>query len=313
MRMRLGTKLHVRWIALAVVLVGAVGCGTTQSQLATQQLLLSDAADRAVANIDFRPLSGKKLYLDERYVQTVRPQNAVGYVNAEYILSSIRQQMLAADCHLEDKPDTADYIVEIRIGTLGTDAHDVTYGLPPNNTLNTAVNVVPNAPSLPALPELSFAKRTDQLGAAKIAVFAYDRETRMPVWQSGTSLAMSNAKNVWILGVGPFQRGTIYNKTRFAGEKIGLPLLADSAAEEHQNEKISDYNRPKVFAPELTIEEGLQVSPDEVQLSSFLEQNAATANGETSEGAAPVVSSESAGNAEAAAGAAPVVDAPAAP
>jgi hypothetical protein len=223
--------MFVRWsrfsFRLARMVLGTIllaGCGTTQSQSATQQLLLSDAVDRAVARIDFRPLAGYDVFLDDRYVQTLRTQG-VGFVNADYIVSSLRQQMLAADCQLQDRADTADFVVEVRIGALGMDGHEVTYGIPPNSPLNSAVTAVPNTPNLPSIPEIAFAKRNDQMGAAKVAVFAYDRETRTPVWQSGTSVAISDAKNVWVLGAGPFQRGTIYDGTRFAGSELHIPLV----------------------------------------------------------------------------------------
>ena len=45
--------------------------------------------------------------------------------------------------------------------------------------------------------------------AAKIAAFAYDRETRTPLWQSGVNSSLATAKDTWVLGVGPFQGGTI--------------------------------------------------------------------------------------------------------
>src|SRR5690606_5395103 len=51
-----------RYLALCgVLLVIAAGCGTTRDKLATEQLLLSDAVDRAVARIDFSPLKGEKV------------------------------------------------------------------------------------------------------------------------------------------------------------------------------------------------------------------------------------------------------------
>ena len=71
-----------------------------------------------------------------------------------------------------------------------------------------------------AIPEVPLAKRRDQRGIAKIAVFAYHRETGMPVWQSGIAHQESSANDVWILGAGPFQRGTIYDGTAFAGNAI---------------------------------------------------------------------------------------------
>ena len=205
----------------------ACGCGSTKSRLATEQLVMSDAVDQAVAEIDFRPLSGRKVFVDTKYVQSVK---GTTYVNSDYIISSLRQQMTAADCRLQDKIEDADLVVEVRVGTLGTDSNDVVYGIPANNAFATAATLVPNAPAIPAIPEISVARREAQLGAAKLAVFAYDRETRRAVWQSGLSRAKSTAQDVWVFGAGPFQRGSILEGTQFAGSNIRLPRLRDDAS-----------------------------------------------------------------------------------
>ena len=60
----------------------------------------------------------------------------------------------------------------------------------------------------------------DQMGATKLAVFAYDRKTKEPMWQSGIATSMTNAKDYWFLGVGPIQRGSVYGGTRFAGDPL---------------------------------------------------------------------------------------------
>ena len=70
------------------------------------------------------------------------------------------------------------------------------------------------------LPEISLARKTDDSAAAKIAVFAYHRETRQPVWQSGLSVTRSTAYGRWIFGAGPFQSGSIYDSPQFAGGEI---------------------------------------------------------------------------------------------
>jgi hypothetical protein len=205
-----------------LAMINAVGCGTTKTQLATEQLLMSDAVDMAIADIDFGSMAGQNVYFDSRYISNVK---GVGFVNAEYIISSLRQQMIAADCRLQDNIEDADFVVEGRVGTLGTNGHEIVYGVPANNALSTAANLVPNAPAIPSIPELALAKRDAQLGAAKIAVFAYERESRRPVWQSGTSRAKSTAQNFWLFGAGPFQRGTVYDGTQFAGSRIRIPQL----------------------------------------------------------------------------------------
>lgn len=58
------------------------------------------------------------------------------------------------------------------------------------------------------------------MGATKLAVFAYDRKTKKPMWQSGIATSMTNAKDYWFLGVGPIQRGSVYGGTRFAGDPL---------------------------------------------------------------------------------------------
>ena len=207
----------------ALALLGLLGgCGTTISRNATEQLLTSDAVDRSIAELDFRHFAGQKVYLDTQYLQKA---SGVGVVNADYVISSLRQQMIAARCLLQEKKEDAEYIVEARIGALGTNAHEVTYGMPANNLLSAASTFVPMVPQVPTIPEIAFAKRHDQLAAAKVSVFAYVRDTREPVWQSGVSTAKSKAKDSWILGAGPFQRGTIYGGTQFAGERMRFPLF----------------------------------------------------------------------------------------
>jgi len=206
-------------LAFSVVLAG---CGTTKSRSATEQLLISDAVDRAIAIIDFSPLADKTVFLDTKYLVAVK---GIGFVNTEYVTSSLRQQMLASGCLLQEKVEDAEYVVEARIGALGTDSHEVTYGIPPSSGLAHATELVPGAPRVP-IPDLSVAKKEDLLGASKVAVFAYHRETKIPVWQSGMSVATSNARDSYVLGMGPIQDGTIYHGTHFAGSRWQIPLLS---------------------------------------------------------------------------------------
>jgi len=232
MRTRSG-NFRRRCLPLVVVLL-STGCGTTVKNGAIEQLLASDAVDRSVAQIDFRDLCGEKVYFDNQYIKSIK---GIGFVNADYITSALRQQLVAANCLLQEKPEDADYIVEARVGAVGTDGHEVTYGLSSNNAINTAASLVAPVPPLPPFPEISFAKKNHQTGAAKIAVFAYNRTTKQPVWQSGSITATSTAKDTWILGAGPFQRGTIYDGTQFAGTKLDLPFFGGKHNDKHSDGK----------------------------------------------------------------------------
>jgi hypothetical protein len=201
------------WFALVVVLsVSLLGCGRIISQKATDQLIAGDAVDRTVSQIDFRILMGKKVFLDTQYINKAIP--GVGFVTSEYMISSVRQKMMCDGCLLQEKTDEADFVVEMRIGALGADGHEVIYGVPPNNYLTIAASVVPTAPqaaaSIPSMPELSVGKKDDQMAAAKIALFAYNRRTREPIWQSGINESRSMVADRWYFGAGPFHKGNIY-------------------------------------------------------------------------------------------------------
>jgi hypothetical protein len=191
--------------------VGPLGCGTTKwsdsARTATEQLLISTAVDRAIEQIDFTPLAGKNVYFDPQYLE--------GIVDKNYVISTMRQHMLAQHCILNPDKQTADFTIEARAGAVGTNHHDVLLGVPALSLPTGALTGVPSA-----IPEIPFAKSTDQKGVAKIACFAYSNTNGQAVWQSGVYPVVCNAKDTWFLGTGPFQRGSIYDGTRFAGSRL---------------------------------------------------------------------------------------------
>jgi hypothetical protein len=235
-------QLPAAWTVGACLLglILSSGCGSLQRDTATEQLLMSDAVDSAICQIDFSPISGRTVFLDTTFLNPGRVGPAANnLVNADYVISSIRQQMIGSGVRLVEDRNQADLVCEARLGALGTDGHSVSYGIPQNGMLSAAGSVAGGAP-LPNIPELSIAKREVRQGAAKVAVFAYTREDRQPVWQSGMSQANSSARDTWILGAGPFQRGTIYKGTRFAGLRMPrtyVPLVPVPVLHE-QNEEI---------------------------------------------------------------------------
>ncbi len=199
-------------LAGGVLAISVAGCGRIISQKATDQLIAGDAVDRTISQIDFRILMGKKVFLDTQYIN--KAVAGVGFVNSEYMISSVRQKMMCDGCLLQEKADEADFVVEMRIGALGADGHEVIYGMPANNYLSIAATVVTAPPqaaaALPSMPELSLGKKDDQMAAAKIALFAYNRKTREPIWQSGISESRSLVADRWFFGAGPYHKGNIY-------------------------------------------------------------------------------------------------------
>src|SRR5262245_53728030 len=94
------------WSALCASSIAGLlsGCGTTSAKLATEQLLQSDAVDTAVADIDFTDLAGQRCFLDTQYIVDFE---GVGFVNSNYIISAIRQEMTAEGLLLQDTKEEA--------------------------------------------------------------------------------------------------------------------------------------------------------------------------------------------------------------
>lgn len=199
-----------------------VGCGTTQQRTGTEQLLLSDAVDRSVDQMDFSVFAGRKVHLDTTYI---KPIKGILFVNSDYIISALRHKIITSGCLIQENRDDADYVLEARMGALGTDSLEVTYGIPASNALNQAATVFSGIPAMPSIPEVSVGKRNAALSTSKMVVFAFHRETGTPVWQSGSALAKSDAKDTWVMGAGPLQRGSIYDGYLFAGAKLRIPGL----------------------------------------------------------------------------------------
>jgi hypothetical protein len=192
---------------------------TDTSRTATEQLLVSGAIDQTVSRLDFRSLSGKKVFFDPQYLD--------GSVDKGYLISSMRQHLLASGCLLMEDRTKATYVVEARAGGVGTDNHSLLVGVPQMSL----PAVVPGVPT--TVPEIPLVKKSRQTAVAKVAVFAYNRLTGERVWQSGVEESLSSARDLWVLGAGPFQNGPVYKGTTFGGDKLSeVPLPLGGGVEE---------------------------------------------------------------------------------
>jgi Family of unknown function (DUF6655) len=208
-------------LCLALGVLALAGCGTTRStdslRTATEQLLISDAIDRSVQAIDFQPLAGQTVYLDDSKLE--------GVVDKNYLVSTLRQHLLASGCTLKNNRNEADFIVEARAGAVGTDRNDLLFGIPATNV----PQILPLQGVPAAIPEVPLAKRLDQRGVAKISMFAYHRESGQPVWQSGLASRESSSNDVWLFGAGPFQYGSVLHHqpgTKVAGGNVTTEMDA---------------------------------------------------------------------------------------
>ena len=269
MAVRRNATEGVPYGALVALCLLAVGCGLNKSRLATEQLVVSDAVDRAGAEIDFSPLSGRKIFFDTKYMESVK-LTPVG--NVEYVISSLRQQMAAYDCRLQEKAEDAEFVVEARVGVLAHDGHELTYGVPGSAAMTTASVLLAAPVAAPTMPELSLGRRNHQQGTAKIGIFAYDRKTREPVWQAGLHKGASRSRDTWLFGLGPFESaGPVEpkkKKSTFFSGKNQRSEQSSSASDPH-----AAYTGSVVFqrALQRPSEEQGATKDEPVQTASFAE------------------------------------------
>jgi hypothetical protein len=148
--------------------------------------------------------------------------------------------------------------------------------------------VVPNAPPLPAIPELSVARKHHQRAAAKVAAFAYHRETHEAVWQSGLMVSSANERDTWIMGAGPFESGALHDRTEFAGTRLfpwGRTRVVPKTG------PIAEYSQEMLFNRPLTSEEREQQKLAAEQPAAQVQQ--ASAEVEATTDSAPAAAKDS--------------------
>jgi len=154
--------------ALAIVLLllptlaGCMGTirSTTTPRSATETLLISNAAQRAVADFDLSAVKGKRVYLDARFLRSV---------DQGYVESALWQGLAQAGGVLSEGREQAEVVVEIGCAALGTWEGDFELGFP-----ELPVQAQPDLAVLS--PELTLGYSPRQ-GWAKLQLFGYDAAT----------------------------------------------------------------------------------------------------------------------------------------
>ncbi len=183
------------WGCLAGLLVLASGCASTKTsntaRTAQEQLLISNSIDQALNKVDFSAFQGSKVFIDEKFLECV---------DKPYVVGSVRHRVLRTGASMVENADDADIIMEVRSGGVGTTTSDMFVGSPQLS--------VPG-PFPIALPEVRLMSKQSQIGIAKIGIVAYNAKTRQMIGDGGVTLAKSEDKNWYVLGIGPYRNGSI--------------------------------------------------------------------------------------------------------
>lgn len=184
--------LAIRYLC-ACCLACALGCTSTKTsntaRTGTEQLLISNAVDQSLSKVDFGPMAGKKIFVEEKYMDCT---------DKGYIISSVRHHIVHVGGTLTAKPEDADITLELRSGGVGTDTSDSYLGVP-GITL----------PGMLTLPDVKMITRSRQSAFAKLGIVAIDNKTHQEMDAGGVSLAVSDDNNWYVMGVGPYRQGTM--------------------------------------------------------------------------------------------------------
>lgn len=132
------------------------------ARTATEELLISQAADRAAANLTLKLLKGTKIFVDA--------SNFEG-TDSKYAIAAIRESFLKQGASLVDDKKRADTIVEIRAGALSTDKSQMLVGLPQFNV------PIPLTSSPLAVPQIALYGKEDQKAVAKFVITGRDAKS----------------------------------------------------------------------------------------------------------------------------------------
>ena len=173
-----------------MVAIGLMSTGCHTSKLTepprtvAEMVMLSHAADQAIAQLDLDPVQGKKVFLDSSYFESV---------DGKYVIGALREAIAIHGGILVDELDASQWVMELRNRGLGMDTRSALFGLP-------AMEIpVPFAGRV-ASPELALYKANLADSIASFAVVVYDRQEGLMLATASEGEGMSKFNQYQLLG-----------------------------------------------------------------------------------------------------------------
>lgn len=183
------------------------GCATIRTtdpqHTATEQFLLSGAAQSAVDQVSADTLRDRIVYIDTTYLTTAW-QTAP---ELSFLIGQFRSKLLEGGARLADKREEAQIILELRSGGVGVDRLEYLLGVPSLGLSSIAGAAGAAAPLI--TPELAILKSTRQYSFASVAFVAYWADTGELLTSAGPFVGKRYREDWWIFGTGPRTVGDI--------------------------------------------------------------------------------------------------------
>lgn len=172
----------------ALLALALAGCSSERTSLpdrtATEQLLISTAADRAAKNLSLDMPVNQRVFVDTT--------NFKG-IDGKYAMSAIKDELLRRGALIVADKKEADAIVEIRAGALSVDQNTAIVGIPEFDfPLPIAGNFT--------FPEIALFKKDARQGVAKFAAFGYSARTGELIATADPDYGFSH-KTHWVVAL----------------------------------------------------------------------------------------------------------------
>lgn len=189
------------------MLLIVTGCAsirvTDPARTATEQYLMSQALEKAVAQLSASALLDRQVFVDSTYLTGSKETSA----EIVFLLGELRARLLLAGVRLAPTRDLAEVVLEVRTQGIGIDRVEFLLGIPAIYLSSTTSGATGSIPV--AIPELAIIKRTTQKGFGSVAYVAYWRATGEVVSSSGPFVGRTSREDYWFFGVGPRTIGDI--------------------------------------------------------------------------------------------------------
>jgi hypothetical protein len=215
---RRGTSVLL--VTLAWLSGGCATIRTTDPQhTATEQFLLSSAAQSAVDQVSADTLRDRIVFIDTAYLTTAW-QTAP---ELSFLIGQFRAKLLEGGARLASKREEAQIIVEVRSGGVGIDRLEFLLGIPSLGLPSFAGGIAAAGAAQASLitPELAILKSTRQYSFASVAFVAYWADTGELLTSSGPFVGKRFREDWWIFGTGPRTVGNIPPTERRTGRGGG--------------------------------------------------------------------------------------------
>ncbi|MGE5191899.1 MAG: DUF6655 family protein, partial [Deltaproteobacteria bacterium] len=200
--------------------------------------------DQALNKIDFTPLAGSIVFVEEKYIDCV---------DKGYIIGSIRHKLLQAGAMLAAKREEAEAVMEVRSGVVGTDVTGSYVGIPGFNAPGMLVGI----------PDIKIATRDSQKAVAKIGIVVYGVKSRKELGEGGVSMAKADDTNIYFMGFGPHRTGTLQYEVKRISPVQPDQHIREFPSQVALSQPSHENDKPNEAAVKLTSGEAVKLNSGE--------------------------------------------------